>query len=97
MVLVAIESGPLPPIRFHELRHGSATLSLLGKVDMKVISVTLGRVRSSFTAGTYTLVLPEVAKAAASVAGMCPPDAENAPAEVINFNESASTGGGSGI
>ncbi|WP_149260558.1 hypothetical protein [Actinomadura sp. K4S16] len=32
--------GPLPPIRFHDLRHGAATLALLGKVRMKLISET---------------------------------------------------------
>ncbi|MFB4300552.1 hypothetical protein [Actinomadura sp. NTSP31] len=29
-------------LRFHDLRHGAAKLSLLGKVDMKVSSATLG-------------------------------------------------------
>lgn len=72
-IKVAIESGPLPPIRFHDLRHGAATLSLLGKVDMKVISETLGHSRSSFTADTYASVLPEVARAAAeAVASVVP-------------------------
>lgn len=72
-VLIAIESGPLPPVRFHDLRHGAATLGLLGKVDMKVISETLGHARSSFTSDTYTSVLPEVAQAAAeTVASLVP-------------------------
>jgi integrase len=105
---VAIDRGPLPPIRFHDLRHGAATLSLLGKVDMKVISATLGHSRSSFTADTYASVLPEVAKSAAeAVAAVVPlrrdghtmatPDTENAPAEIISLGGGAGSGGGSGI
>ncbi|MEV5576647.1 tyrosine-type recombinase/integrase [Spirillospora sp. NPDC052269] len=47
---------PLPPIRFHDLRHGAATPVLLGKVDMKVINETLRHSRHSFTADTYTSV-----------------------------------------
>jgi integrase len=72
-VRIAIESSPLPPVRFHDLRHGAATLGLLGKVDMKVISETLGHSRSSFTSDIYTSVLPEVAHAAAeTVASLVP-------------------------
>lgn len=61
----ALNGGPLPPIRFHDLRHGAATLALTAGVDMKVISETLGHARSAFTADTYTSVLPELAQAAA--------------------------------
>ncbi|WP_176611537.1 site-specific integrase [Actinomadura sp. WMMB 499] len=69
----ALDGVPLPPIRFHDLRHGAATLALLGKVDMKVISETLGHSRHSFTADTYTSVLPEVSRAAAeAVAAVVP-------------------------
>jgi len=72
-VEVAIEGDSLPPIRFHDLRHGAATLALLGNVNMKVISETLGHARHSFTADTYTSVLPEVSRAAAeAVAAVVP-------------------------
>jgi integrase len=43
---VAIDRGPPPPIRSHDLRHSAATLSLLSKADIKVISVTLCHSRS---------------------------------------------------
>jgi integrase len=63
---VAVTSSlPLPPVRFHDLRHGSATLSLAARVDMKVVSANLGHARYSFTADTYASVLPELALAAA--------------------------------
>ncbi|GAA1832965.1 site-specific integrase [Actinomadura chokoriensis] len=89
-VQVAIGGEPLPPIRFHDLRHGAATLALLGNVNMKVISETLGHARHSFTADTYTSVLPEVSRAAAeAVAAVVPrrprPETPAAGTNVISF------------
>jgi integrase len=63
-VRVALEE-PLPPIRFHDLRHGAATLSLAAGVELKVVSETLGHSKSSFTRDVYTSVVPEVHQAAA--------------------------------
>lgn len=64
---------PLPPIRFHDLRHGAATLALAARVDMKVVSETLGHSKSSFTNDVYTSVIPEVHQAAAeAVAAIVP-------------------------
>jgi integrase len=64
---------PLPPIRFHDLRHGAATLSLAAGVDMKVIAEHLGHSKSSFTSDVYTSVIPQVAQAAAeAVAAIVP-------------------------
>ncbi|NEA22199.1 tyrosine-type recombinase/integrase [Actinomadura bangladeshensis] len=89
-VQVVIGGEPLPPIRFHDLRHGAATLALLGNVNMKVISETLGHARNSFTADTYTSVLPEVSRAAAeAVAAVVPrrprPETPAAGTNVISF------------
>jgi integrase len=64
-VMVAINGEPLPPIRYHDLRHGAATLALAAGVDIKVVSETLGHSKSSFTRDAYTSVIPEVAQAAA--------------------------------
>ncbi|MCW2916379.1 MAG: hypothetical protein JWN52_4447 [Actinomycetia bacterium] len=72
-VIDTVNGEPLPPIRFHDLRHGAATLALSAGVDMKVISETLGHARSSFTSDVYTSVIPELAKAAAeATAAMVP-------------------------
>lgn len=100
-------SAPLPPVRFHDLRHGSATLSLAAGVDMKIVSETLGHARSSFTADVYVSVIPEVAKAAAEAVAavvprrngptMAPHNESSAPAKVVNLDGSAGQGGGSGI
>jgi integrase len=73
IVMIAVNGDPLPPVRFHDLRHLSATLSLAAGVAMKVVSETLGHSKSSFTSDTYTSVLPEVATAAAeAVAAIVP-------------------------
>ena len=61
--IVAAEG--LPPIRFHDLRHCAATIMLAAGVDLKVISMTLGHSRLSFTADVYTSVVPELAQEAA--------------------------------
>jgi site-specific recombinase XerC len=66
-------SEPLPPIRYHDLRHGSATLSLVAGVPMKVVSETLGHSKASFTSDVYTSVLPEVHRAAAEAVATAVP------------------------
>jgi integrase len=60
------ERSPLPRIRFHDLRHTSASLALSADVAMKVVSARLGHSSSSFTADTYTHVVPTVARDAAN-------------------------------
>jgi integrase len=61
---LAYRSG-LPAIRFHDLRHGAASLSKAAGQDTKIISELLGHNRTSFTDDVYTNVFPDVAKAAA--------------------------------
>jgi integrase len=58
----------LPPVRFHDLRHGAASLAKAAHLDTKFISAMLGHSRTSFTDATYVLAFPEVAKAAAETA-----------------------------
>ncbi|MFY7069399.1 tyrosine-type recombinase/integrase [Nocardiopsis changdeensis] len=58
------ESG-LPPVRFHDLRHGAATLALAAGVELKVVQAMLGHASIVLTADTYASVLPEVAREAA--------------------------------
>jgi integrase len=63
----------LPPIRLHDLRHGTATLGLAAGVDMKVISGQLRHSDPHFTAATYAHILPELAhNAAEATAAMVP-------------------------
>ncbi|WP_410631811.1 tyrosine-type recombinase/integrase [Amycolatopsis sp. cmx-4-83] len=50
-----IVKADLPPVRFHDLRHGAATLSLAAGNDLKAVQVLLG----------HTSVLPSLAQACA--------------------------------
>ncbi|MET8613393.1 tyrosine-type recombinase/integrase [Streptomyces sp. SCPE 10] len=60
-----IELSGLPPVRLHDLRHLSATLSLLAKNDIKVVQERLGHSSRQITSDTYTSVLPEMMRAEA--------------------------------
>jgi integrase len=55
----------LPPIRLHDLRHGSATLALTAGADIKVVSEQLGHSTTQITRDIYLSVMPQVAQAAA--------------------------------
>jgi integrase len=50
--ILAYRSGQ-PPIRFHDLRHGTASLLKAAGVDTKIISAILGHSRTSFTDSVY--------------------------------------------
>jgi integrase len=56
----------LPPIRFHDLRHGTASMLLATKQPPKVISELLGHATVAFTMDVYTEVAEELADAAAA-------------------------------
>jgi integrase len=63
----------LPPIRFHDLRHGTATMLLAAGQSAKVISKRLGHATSAFTMDVYTEVAEELdAAAAAAIAAYIP-------------------------
>lgn len=65
----------LPPIRFHDLRHGAASLAKASGADSKYIAALLGHARSSFTDDTYVTLFPEVAKETAEAAAAIVPRA----------------------
>jgi integrase len=48
----------LPPVRFHDLRHGHATLMLLQGIHPKVVSERLGHSSIGITLDIYSHVLP---------------------------------------
>ena len=61
---LAREAG-LPPIRLHDLRHGTATHALTAGVAMKVVSEMLGHSNIAITMDTYTAVVDEAKRSAA--------------------------------
>jgi integrase len=63
---VLVRKAGLPPIRFHDLRHGTATMLLAAGQPIKVISEILGHSTSAFTADVYAEVAQELADAAAA-------------------------------
>lgn len=63
----------LPPVRFHDLRHGTASLMKAARIDTKFISAQLGHSRTSFTDAEYVSLFPEVQKAAAEAAAAIVP------------------------
>ena len=77
--ILAFRAG-LVPVRFHDLRHGTASLMKAAKQDTKYISAMLGHSRTSFTDSQYVSLFPEIQKAAADAAaamvpGSAPPRA----------------------
>ena len=63
--LLSRRAGP-PLIRFHDLRHTSASLALTAGVAMRVVSDRLGHTTTSITADRYTHVSPAVSRRAAT-------------------------------
>ena len=57
-------------IRFHDLRHTFATLSLKNGVDVKTLSSTLGHYSAGFTLSTYTHATPDMMREAADTMGL---------------------------
>ncbi|MEU3783459.1 tyrosine-type recombinase/integrase [Streptomyces sp900129855] len=55
----------LPPVRLHDLRHGSASLALLAGVHIKVVQQRLGHSSIKVTADIYTSIAEEVEREAA--------------------------------
>jgi len=53
------KAGLPPSVRFHDLRHTFATLSLAGGADLKAVQAALGHARLTTTADTYAHVLAE--------------------------------------
>jgi integrase len=56
---------PFPAIRFHDLRHSTATILLAQGVSPKYISELLGHSQVSFTMQVYAHAIPEVQKSVA--------------------------------
>ncbi|MFC9977022.1 tyrosine-type recombinase/integrase [Spirillospora sp. NPDC127200] len=84
-VEVALAGPPLPPVRFHDLRHGAATMLHAAGVSMKVVSEILGHSSESFTSDVYAVVAQELARdAAMRIAEFIPRRLRTAAEERLN-------------
>jgi integrase len=61
-----VRENELPPIRLHDVRHGTATHALTAGIDVKLVQDLLGHTTSSFTRDTYQGVADEARRTAAS-------------------------------
>ena len=64
-----LERAECKHLRFHDLRHTFATLSLKNGVDVKTLSGALGHYDAGFTLSTYTHATEEMKRDAADTIG----------------------------
>ena len=69
MLQRVLKRAGLPRIRFHDLRHTFATLSLKSGVDVKTLSGALGHYSAGFTLNTYTHATAQMKQDAADAIG----------------------------
>jgi integrase len=60
-----LRNAGIPRIRFHDLRHTSATLALSSGVNVKVISERLGHSSAKMTLDVYARAMPTLQREAA--------------------------------
>lgn len=65
-----LKDAGLERIRFHDLRHTFATLSLQNGVDVKTLSNALGHYSAGFTLDTYTHTTQRMRREAADTIGI---------------------------
>lgn len=61
----ALKKAGLPEVRFHDLRHGAASLLLMQGVPSRVVMDVLGHSQIAVTLNTYTHVMPSLVDEAA--------------------------------
>ena len=71
-----------PDLRFHSLRHTSATLALKAGVHPRIVSERLGHSRIDITMRVYSHVLPDMQRDAADALDAMLPPLKNTGAEV---------------
>ncbi len=58
----AVQRAGLPPMRFHDLRHSAASLLLAQGVSAKMVQEMLGHSNITLTLGTYSHIIPQLAR-----------------------------------
>jgi integrase len=64
-----LKHAGIPKVRFHDLRHTTATLLLREGVHPKIVAELLGHASISITLDTYSHVLPDMMRHAAAAMG----------------------------
>lgn len=64
---ILLRNAGLPPIRFHDLRHTSASLMLNHDIPVIIVSRRLGHARTSITSDVYGHLLPNMQDEAAEM------------------------------
>ena len=62
---IILKRAGCKPVRFHDLRHTFATMSLENGMDVKTLSAIIGHVSSATTLNTYTHITDEMRRKAA--------------------------------
>jgi integrase len=87
-----LRRAKLPMVRFHDLRHTSATLLLQAGVNIKIIAARLGHSSIVVTLNTYAHLLPEmqetVVAAMANILGGASAPGSDSPTEVPRHKSS---------
>jgi len=60
-----LKAASLPKMRFHDLRHSSASLLLAQGIAARVVMERLGHSNIALTLGTYSHVIPQLHQEAA--------------------------------
>jgi integrase len=63
---VLVRQAHMPPVAFHGLRHGAATMLIAAGQSVKVVSAVLGHATAAFTMDVYAVVAEELAESAAA-------------------------------
>lgn len=63
----AVRKSGQPRIRLHDLRHTYATLALVGGLNIKALSATLGHASVAFTLDVYSHVTPDFVQVGADI------------------------------
>ena len=79
-----LRKAKVPPARLHDARHTAATLMLAQGVPARVVMELLGHSQITLTLGTYTHVVPELAREAADRMGRTLWGAPNDSTDAIN-------------
>lgn len=88
-----IRMAGLPPMRYHDLRHGAASIMAAQGVSARVAMEILGHAQISTTMNIYTHIAPELQKEAAErVAGALWPESESGLVSTLVSNRSQTAG-----